>query len=223
MDIEGMGDATVNQLVDASLIADYGDIYYLDFARVKEMERMAEKSAQNLIDAIEKSRANDFNRLIYALGIRHVGEHTAWLLAGHFGSIDDISGAGLETLTAIEGIGPVMAESICSFFRNKENLKILKKLKSAGVRMTGARSKINRAAGQLSGKTIVLTGSLKSFTRHEAMEIIMRLGGRASSSVSKNTDFVVAGDEAGSKLEDAKKMGVKIIGEEEFKKLVERP
>lgn len=220
MDIEGMGDAIVDQLVDKNLIKDYGDIYYLKFDDVKKLERMAERSARNLIDAIEKSRLNDLNRLIYGLGIRHAGEHAAWVLADHFGSIDKLKDAGMDELTGVSEIGPVMAESIYNFFRNKENLAILKKLKEAGVKTS--QTKIKAPGGVLTGKTVVVTGSLVSFTRSDIEELVRKLGGNASTSVSKNTDFVVAGVEAGSKLDKARALGVKIISEEEFKKIIGR-
>ena len=217
MDIEGMGEATVNQLVDKNLIKDYGDIYYLRFDDVKNMERMAEKSAQNLIDAITNSKTNDPNRLIYALGIRHVGEHAAWILANNFSSIEKLQGASREELTKVREIGPVMAESIYNFFLNKENLKILKKLKEAGLRMSWSKPK--GPAGPLEGKTVVITGTLKSLSRQEAEDRVRKSGGKASSSISKDTDFLVVGEEPGSKLDKAKAIGVKIITEEEFKKI----
>lgn len=220
MDVEGMGDAIVNQLVDKGLVHDYGDIYYLKFDDVKNLERMADKSARNLIDAIEKSKSNDLNRLIYALGIRHVGEHAAWVLANHFGSIEKLEAATIEDLTRIGEIGPVMAESIYNFFKARENFKILKKLKEAGIKVSQAKKK--ELGGKLEGKTIVLTGTLKYFTRLEAEELIRRLGGNPASSVSKNTDFVIIGEEPGSKLNKAKALGVKTITEEGFKKIVER-
>jgi DNA ligase (NAD+) len=219
MDIEGMGDAIVNQLVDKGLIKDYGDIYHVKFETVKELNRMAAKSARNLMGAIQKSKENDLSRLIYALGIRHVGEHAAWILADHFRSVDAAGEATLEDLTTISGIGPVMAESIFSFFHNKENLRILKKLKDAGLRMTQGAPR-SQAKGKLRGKTVVLTGTLKSFTRAEAERLMREKGARPASSVSKNTDFLVAGEEPGSKLGKAKALGVTVIGEEEFKKLV---
>lgn len=221
MDVEGMGEAIVTQLVDKKLIKDYGDIYYLKFDDIKELERMAGKSAQNLVDAVVKSKSNDLNRLIFGLGIRHVGEHTAWVLASRFGSIDKLKEARIDELTGVGEIGPVMAESIYNFFRNRENLQILKKLKDAGLNMSQS-SKPKESGSSLSGKQIVVTGSLKSFTRNEIEELIRKLGGNPSSSVSKNTDFLVAGTEAGSKLDKAKALGIKIITEEEFKKIVGR-
>ncbi len=221
MDIEGMGDAIVGQLVDKKLIKDYGDIYYLKFDEVRNLERMAEKSTRNLIDAIMKSKGNDLNRLIYALGIRHVGEHAAWVLADHFGSIEKLRDTQIEGLTAIHEIGPVMAESIHNFFKNKDNVKVLKKLEDAGLDMSRrVKAQGRKAKGKLEGKTIVITGTLESMTRQEAEELIRRSGGNPSSSVSKNTDFLVAGNEPGSKLDKAKALGVKVIRETEFKKII---
>ena len=220
MDIEGMGDATVNQLVDKLLIKDYGDIYSLKFGDVKNLERMAEKSAANLVDAIDKSKSRDLNRLIYGLGIRHVGERSAWVLANHFGSIEKMENASLEELTNVPDMGPVMAESVYNFFRNKENAKIIKKLKDAGLKMT---MEVRKAAvGALAGKTIVITGTLKTFSRSGAEEAVRKSGGNPSASVSKNTDFLVAGQEPGSKADRARALGVRIIDEEEFRKLIKK-
>jgi len=218
MDIEGMGEAIVNQLVDKGLVKDYSGIYYLKIDDVKKLERMAEKSARNLIEAIDKSRRNSLSRLIYALGIRHVGEHTAWVLAEKFASIDKLSRATAEELREIKEIGPVMADSIYNFFRSKENIGVLKKLASAGLHMSEER----RAAKEepLKGKSIVITGTLKNFSRASAEEAIRKLGGSPSSSVSKNTAFLVAGEEPGSKLDKAKSLGVKIIDEAEFRELI---
>ena len=218
MDIEGMGDAIVDQLVDKGLIKDYGDIYRLKLDEVKKLSRMAEKSGQNLIDAIERSKSNDLNRLIYGLGIRHVGERSGWILADHFGSIGKLRDAGVEELMSIHEIGVVVAESIYNFFRNKENLKILEKLESGGVRMSQPRTR--PAAKKLEGKTIVITGSLKGLSRSAAEELVRKLGGNASSSVSENTDMLVCGDEPGSKLNKAKALGVKVVTEEEFMRLI---
>lgn len=218
MDIEGMGDAITDQLVDKGLVGDYGDIYYLKLDDIKKLERMALKSATNLLSAIEKSKANELHRLIYALGIRHVGEHAAWVLAGHFGSVEKLSAASVDELTRIHEIGPVMAESVNNFFGSKENMKIIKKLSEAGLKMSAAHARIK--GGKLDGKTIVITGTLKDFSRSAAEELVRKLGGNASSSVSKSTDFLVAGEEPGSKLDKAKALGVRVIDEEEFKKMV---
>ncbi len=219
MDIENIGEAIVSQLVDSALIKDYGDIYHLKLEDIKKLDRMAEKSARNLVDAIERSKLNDFNRLIYGLGIRHVGENSGWVLAEHFRTIDALKNAGLEELTAIREVGPVMAESIHAFFRSKDNLKILKKLKGSGVRMSASARQVE-AALRFSGKTIVVTGALRSFSRSEIEGLIRKLGGAPSSSVSKNTAFLVCGEEAGSKLDKAKALGVKVISEEEFRKMI---
>jgi DNA ligase (NAD+) len=217
MDIEGLGEAVVDQLVDKKIIRDYGDLYYLRSEQIKNLERFAEKSAQNLIDAIEKSKTSELSRLIFALGIRHVGVHAAWILSQTYGSIANISKQNIEKLQAAREIGPVMAESINKFFRNKNNLGVLEKLKNAGVKMT---EKVIKAKGIFSGKTIVFTGVLSSMARNEAEEFVRKQGGRPSSSVSKETDLVVAGSEPGSKFEKAKKLGIKIVSEDEFKKMI---
>lgn len=218
MDIEGMGSAITDQLVDKGLIKDYADIYYLKIDDIRKLDRMAEKSAANLLTAIGNSKSNDLNRLIYALGIRHVGEHSAWVLAEHFGSIGKLSGAGVDELTRISEIGPVMAESISDFFSNKENLNILKRLSEANIKMS--RSGKRETGGVLNGKTVVITGTLKNYSRSQAEELVRKLGGNPSSSVSKNTYFVLAGEEPGSKIDKAKALGVRIIDENEFEKLV---
>jgi DNA ligase (NAD+) len=219
MDIDGMGDAIVSQLVDKGLVRDYGDIYKLKLDDIKTLERMAQRSAANLIEAIEKSKSAELNRLIYALGIRNVGEHAAWLLADKLGSIEKLSAATASELTEIDGIGPVMAESISGFFSSRENLKILKKISEAGLKMSSAAPKEKSA--RLAGKTIVITGTLKGFSRNDAETLVRRLGGNPSSSVSKATDYLVAGEEPGSKLDKARSLGIKIINEEEFKRLTE--
>jgi DNA ligase (NAD+) len=218
MDIENMGEAVVNQLVDKKLVKDYGDIYALTIKDVLALERMAEKSAGNLINAIEKSRSQSLNKLIYGLGIRHVGERAAWILAENFNSIERLESASVEELTSINEIGPVVAASIYDFFHSKENLKIIKKLKDAGVKMSQPKDKT--AKGVLSGKTVVITGTLKRFSRSQAEDAVRAAGASASSSVSGNTDYLVVGEEPGSKLVKAKRLGIKIITEEEFKKLL---
>jgi DNA ligase (NAD+) len=179
---------------------------------------MAEKSGENLVDAIAKSKSNDLSRLIFGLGIRHVGERSGWILAEHFRAIDSLKKATVDELTAIREIGPVVAGSIHNFFRNKENLKILEKLESSGVRMS--QPKAIPVTKKLDGKTVVITGTLRYFSRSEAEALVRSLGGNATSSVSKGTDLLVCGDEAGSKLDKAKALGVKVITEEEFKKLI---
>jgi len=217
MDIEGLGVAVVDQFVNEKLIKDYGDLYCLRLDKIKALERFAEKSAQNLVDAVEKSKSKELSRLIFALGIRHVGVRAAWVLSQRFGSVDNIAKQSSEELESIREIGPVMAESIHKFFTKKENVKVLEKLKDAGVKMA---EKAIKAKGAFSGKTVVFTGSLDSMSRGEAEELVRKEGGRPSSSVSKETDLVVAGSEAGSKYDKAKKLGVKIIDEQRFKEML---
>jgi DNA ligase (NAD+) len=218
MDIENMGEAIVNQLVDKGLIKDYGDIYSLKFDDVKELDRMADKSAANLISAIGKSRNNDLNKLIFGLGIRHVGEHVAWVLANHYGSMKKLEAAAVEELTGIKEIGPVVADSIYKFFRSSENIEVLKKLEHAGLKMS---MEMVAQGGPLEGKSLVVTGVLKGYSRSGIEELIRKLGGNPSSSVSKKTDYLVAGAEAGTKLDKAKALGVKVLTEEEFNKLIQ--
>jgi len=218
MDIEGMGDAIVAQLVDKQMVKSYGDIYILKHKELANLERMADKSARNLISAIEKSKANSFNRLVYGLGIRHVGVRSAWILASRFRSLDALASSGIEELQSINEIGPVMAESIFNFFRTEENKKLIEKLRYNGVNTE--EKDLSLKSKNLEGKTFVVTGSLESFSRNEIEELIRRHGGNASLSVSKNTDYVVAGKDPGSKFEKAKELSVKIINEDEFKQLI---
>ncbi len=217
MDIDGMGDAVVNQLVDKGLIRDYGDIYALKTEDVMKLDRMAEKSASNLIEAIDKSRSNDLNRLIFGLGIRHAGERAAWVLAEAFGSLGKLKKATGDELTKIRDIGPVAAGSVLAFFANKENLSVVAKLEAAGLKMAPPKKE---ASARLAGKTVVITGTLKSLSRQDALDLVRRLGGNASSGVSKKTDMLVAGAEASeAKLEKARALGVKVVTEDEFKKI----
>jgi DNA ligase (NAD+) len=217
MDIEGMGEAMVDQLVDSGLIRDYGDIYFLEYGQVRGLERMGEKSARNLMDAIEGSKLVPLNRLIYGLGIRHVGEHTAEILAKRFGSVDILSGQRPADLLEIDEIGPVVAESIQEYFDNPVK-KVLEKLKSAGVKTSEEAG--NRFGAVLNGKTFVFTGELKNRARADAEQIVRQLGGSASSSVSGKTDFLVAGENPGSKYQKAKQLGIRIIDESVFEKMI---
>ena len=218
MDIEGMGEAIVTQLVEAGMVADYGDIYYLKQDRLSGLERMADRSASNLIKAIEKSKSNSLNRLVFGFGIRHVGVRAAWLLSSMFASLDKIASARVEELEAIDEIGPIMARSIYTFFRTEDNNKVIKKLKKAGVNLKG---RGQRAEGRVwGGKTFVITGSLEGFSRYEAEELIRRHGGSPSSAVSRKTDYLLLGKDPGSKYDKARRLGVKIINEGEFKKLI---
>ncbi len=215
MDIEGLGGKTVDLLVEKGLIKRISDIYRLTKRDLMRIPRFAEKSAKNLIEAIEKSKNRGLARLIFALGIPNVGEHTARLLAEKFKSIDKLMKATEAELLAIKEIGPETASSIVNFFNEERNRKEIEELKKLGIKM-----EYEEEEGKLKGKVFVFTGSLKDFSREEAKEIVEKLGGIVSNSVSKNVDYVVVGEKPGSKYEKAKELGLKIINEEEFKKLV---
>ncbi len=218
MNIEGLGDAFLDLLLETKLIKNIPDLYSLKLENLVSLERMGTKSSQNLLEEIEKSKQRDAARLIYALGIRYVGERTAQTLANHFKSIEALSQASFEQLMAVEDVGPKVAESIVFFFEQPENTELLRKLKEAGLNF----SVEEEIEGEkpLTGQIFVLTGKLSSLTREEATEIIERLGGKVSSSVSKKTNYVVVGESAGSKLTRARSLGLPILGEKEFLKLV---
>ncbi len=213
MDIENLGVALIEQLVEAGLVKDFADLYKLQESQLIELERMAQKSADNVIKAIEKSKNQPLWRLIAALGIRHIGGQSAQILAEHFGSLKAIMEANAETLEAIDQIGPTMAESVYEYFRNSVNQTVIDELLTAGVKPKQPKAK---RSDKLAGKTIVVTGTLENFSRQQAEEAIRQAGGKASSSVSKKTDFVLAGREAGSKLDKAQQLGVKEINEKQF-------
>ena len=217
MDIEGLGVSLIDRFVDEGMIKDYADLYYIKFEDIRKLERFEEKSTQNIITAIEKSKSKDLNRLIFALGIRHVGEKAGWILATRFSSLENLAEQSVEGLTSINEIGPVMAEEIVSFFGNKKNIEVMKKLKEAGVKTKMQKSTKKEV---LNGKTFVVTGMLKNYTRQGIEELIRKLGGNASSAVSNNTDFLIAGEGPGSKFKRAKKLGIKILNEENFKKMI---
>lgn len=222
MDIEGLGPAIVTQLVDRGLVRDAGDLYRLSYDDLVELERMGPQSSKNLLEAIERSKNNSLARLIFALGIRHVGASTARVLAGRFGSLEKLEQARPEDLEAIPEIGPKTAESIRTFFDQPGNMRVIEKLRAAGVRMED-KEQPEVEVGPLAGRQFVFTGTLKSFTRKQAEELVERLGGRATSSVSRQTDYVVAGANPGSKLDRARSLGVTVITEEEFLELVNKP
>jgi len=215
MDIEHLGDKVADQLVDQGLTHDVADLYDLGLEQVMNLERMAEKSAQNLILAIEKSKSRPLSAVVFALGIRHVGEATARGLANHFGSIDAIMAAGEEDLADVEDVGPVVAKSVAGFFKSESNRELVRRLREAGVSMAHEES-AEQADPRFAGKTFVLTGTLSSMTRERAKALIMERGGKVASSVSTKTDMVVAGDAAGSKLNKADKLGIPVLGEDEF-------
>jgi len=215
MDIEHLGPAVVDQLVEEGLVRDFGDLYALTVEDLVPLERMGDKSAENLIQAIVGSKEQPFERVLFALGIRHVGANVARLLAGAFGSLDRLGAAGEEELEAVEEIGPMIARSVVAFFENPVNGAIVEKLRAAGLRMAAERTP--EAAGSFfEGKTVVLTGALIRYSRAEAEETIRRLGGRASSSVSGKTDLVIVGDNPGSKYDKAVRLGVPVMTEREF-------
>lgn len=218
MDIDGLGEKLVAQLVDKGLVKDVADLYGLMKDHIAGLERMADKSAQNLLDALEASKNRDPARVLYALGIRHVGEHVARVLIEAFGSIERLAGASEEELTATYEIGPEVARSVKTFFEQEENRRVIEKLKAAGVQFGVSEEKAEPMP--LEGKRFVFTGALERFTREEAESLVERLGGRATSSVSKKTDYVVAGRDAGSKLDKARALGVRVLSEEEFEALV---
>lgn len=217
MDIEGLGPAVLEQLLDAGLISNIIDIYTLDGNKVLELERTGEKSVNNLISAIEKSKGNDLSKLIFAFGIRHIGSKAAKLISEHFLSMDAVLNAKKEDYLAIEGFGEIMAESAVEFFSLESTVNMIESLKSLGLNM---QSNKEIKGDIFAGLTFVLTGTLPTYTRSEAGEIIESLGGKVSSSVSKKTSFVLAGDEAGSKLDKANALGVKVITEEEFNQMI---
>ena len=217
MDIEGLGSKIVDQLVEKGLVEDYADLYYVSKDQWMNLERMAEKSAQNILDALEKSKEVSPDRFMFALGIRFVGEHVARLLIREFGDITKIEKATYDELIAIHEIGPQVAQSVVQFFDEEHNRKTIQRLMDAGVTLGTTEMTTNE---QLAGLTFVFTGTLQNFSRDEARRIVESSGGRAASSVSKNTDYVVAGKDAGSKAEKAEALGVKIISEDEFQSMI---
>ena len=221
MDIEGFGRKNVELLVDKGLIGSVSDIYMLKKENLIELPRFADKSAGNLIEAIEKSKDRDLARFIYALGIPNVGEHMARVLADRFKTLDALINAKEEDLLDINEVGPETVDSILSFFREKRNRDEIERMKKLGIKATLVKTK-EKKGSILNGKVFVFTGSLKSFSRGEAKRLVEELGGRAASSVSRNVDYVVVGEKPGSKYDKAKKLGLKIVDEENFKKMIER-
>jgi DNA ligase (NAD+) len=217
MNIDGLGDALVNQLHERGLVENVADLYKLTKENLLQLERMGEKSADNVLAEIAASKKLPLERVIYGLGIRFVGERTAQFLAEHFGSLDAIINASAEELEEVNEVGPRIAESIVEFFGDEHNRKLVSDLRKAGLTFTGQKKE---KGTKLAGKTFVLTGTLKRHTRDEVKEMIEDAGGRVSGSVSKKTDYVVAGSDAGSKLDKARELGVSVIGEEELEGLV---
>lgn len=216
-DIDGLGDKLVDQLVDKELLSSFADIFKLDENVLSNLERMGAKSAANLKNAIENAKSITFARFLFALGIRHVGEHVAAVLADYFIELDPVMNCSREELEAVDGIGPTVAESIIHFFEQKRNRRIIDQILARGVKLEAAAPK---KAGKLDGRVFVLTGKLENYTRFQTKALIEAAGGKVSGSVSGNTDFVVGGDAPGSKLDRARKLGVKIIDEETLEKML---
>jgi len=217
MDIEHVGMVVAEQLVAGKMVKDVGDLFYLSKSDIRKLPRMADKSAQNILDAVKVSKQRTFERVVFALGIRHVGQHVARVLVEHFPSIEKLSSANAETLSQIHEIGPQIAESVEAFFSEKRNSELIRKLQRAGVRLKGEPSS---GPKPFTGMSFVFTGELKEYSRHEAEDLVRKFGGRAASSVSKETTYVVSGSAAGSKLDRARTLGVKVIDEKTFKGLL---
>ncbi len=220
MDIEGLGEVLVETLVDKGIIRDVADLYSLTIEQVSSLDRMAEKSGTNLVEQIEASKTRGLQRLLYGIDIRHVGERYAKLLANHFRGIDRLAEASIEELDDLHEIGLAVAESVYEWFRDARNINLVERLKSAGVKTETDAASTAMLDERFAGKTFVLTGKLENYTRDEATRLIEERGGRVSSSVSKNTDFVVAGSDAGSKLTKAESLGVATLNEIEFSDLL---
>lgn len=220
MDIEGLGDALVEKFISENLISNVADIYDITAGEIMMLEGHQEKSAKNLVEAIERSKQNDLSRLLFALGIRHIGQKAAKLLSEHFGDIDSIIAASEEEIAEIDGFGGIMAKSAAEFFSMTQTADLIERLKAAGVNMKSLKEKSDDQ--RFAGLTFVLTGTLPTLSRKEATEIIENLGGKASSSVSKKTSYVVAGEEAGSKLQKATDLGIPVITQDDLLKMAGR-
>jgi DNA ligase (NAD+) len=216
MDIEGGGEALITQLVQRGLVRDVAELYQLSEGDLLQLERMGEKSAQNFLAAIEASKSRDLWRLLFGLGILHVGSGVAKVLARNFKKLDDLMRASLDQLNAVEDVGDVIARSVVKWFKDSHNRRLIERLREAGLNFRSSLYQESAATGAFAGKTFVLTGTLPTMTREEATAKIESLGGKVSGSVSKKTDYVLAGEEAGSKLEKAQKLGVRVIDEKEF-------
>jgi DNA ligase (NAD+) len=220
MDIEHLGEVVVGQLVDREIVRDFADLYGLTVDELAGLERLAKKSAANLAGAIEGSKTRGLARLLNGLGVRMVGERAAQLLAARFGSMERIEAASEAEINEIHGIGPQIAQSVARFFAEPHNRQIVERLRRAGVAM----EEVGRTEGPkpLEGKAVVLTGGLRTLTRDQARDLVMRLGGRVSGSVSKKTDYVVVGEDPGSKADHARRLGVTILDEQGFLELAGR-
>ena len=218
MDIDGLGPSIIEQMLEKEIIKDAADLYYIKAEEIANMDKMGEKSASNLIEALSKSKENELHRLINALGIRHIGEKNAKTLAKAFGDIDSIILAEFDELVILDDFGDIMARSVVEFFNNEQNLEFIDRLKLAGVNMTEKTE--DSGDSRFEGLTFVLTGTLTKYTRSEASAIIEQFGGKTSGSVSKKTSYVLAGEEAGSKLDKANSLGINVISEDEFEDMI---
>ena len=218
MEIEGLGESIIEQLIEKGYIQNIADIYTLTFEQIASLKKSGKKFAQNLVDAINQSKQNDLHKLITALGIRHIGSKSAKTLSKHFGQIDKMMQAEVEELSQIEEVGEITAKSIYDFFRQEQTKDFIHRLQQAGVNTSVLTQE--ETDNRFQAMTFVLTGALEEFTREEATSVIERLGGKVSSSVSKKTTYVLAGEEAGSKLTKAQTLGVSIINEQQFKEMI---
>lgn len=213
MDVEGLGDKLVEQLVDAGIVRTLPELYTLGLANLMALERMGEKSAQNLLAGLAQSKSTTLSRFLYALGIRHVGETTAKDLARHFGQLDRLLDATEFQLLEVSDVGPIVAQSIHTFFAQPHNREVVEQLRACGIHWTENDGTADLSPKPLAGKTLVLTGTLPTLGRDEAKELIEAAGGKVTGSVSKKTDYVVAGAEAGSKLDKAQTLGITVLDE----------
>jgi DNA ligase (NAD+) len=220
MDIQGLGDALVDQLLARGLVRSVADLYALGEDALAALDRMGPKSARNLVEEISKSKGRDLGRLVFALGIRHVGERLARTLAGHFGDLELLASASADDLLAVEDVGPVVAESIVFFFAQPENRALVERLRQAGLSFRAEARGPASGPQPLAGKTFVLTGSLERLSREEARAAVEARGGRVTDSVTSKTSALVAGADPGSKLDKARKLGVPVMTEAEFYRLV---
>ena len=220
MNIDGLGENIIGQLLDRKLIENIADIYTLKFEDIASLKKNGKKFAENLINSINRSKENDLYRLITAFGIRHVGVKASKILARKYRTIDKLMDASYEELSYLEDVGPVMANSIREFFMQDQTIDLVKRLKEAGVNTESLEEEVEDK--KLEGKTFVLTGSLEKYTRTEASDIIEKFGGKTSGSVSKKTDYVLAGEDAGSKLSKAQSLGITILSEADFDELIKQ-
>jgi DNA ligase (NAD+) len=218
MDIEGLGESAIAQLVKLKLVKNFADIYKLKRADLEKLDLFKEKKIDNLLVAIQNSKARSLSRFIYALGIRHAGEKAAFVLAKKFKSLDNLLKAKRDELENIYEVGPVIADSVADYFSQSQTKEMIKGLKEAGLKLEEVTTPLKDTA--LAGKSVVFTGELNDYSRLQAEELVRNLGGYPSSAISKNTDFLVAGDNPGSKFEKAKKLSVKIIDEKKFKEMI---